>query len=208
MKTNFKEKKLKNTRISVKPYVYNIPSISSVSIRFLILLAVQVFMLLITKSYNAFFVVLTSFIGAVTASIINCYISKEPFYNIMNISIQGLLIGLLLPETYPLPMVFVISLATILVSRLIVFKGINSWINIPALAIIIAWYIGNTFFPQFAITSELLSMRNSSVYLIQNGYFPISSFDTPITAYFNKTIFSKGYHESPKSKSGNFFPEK
>ena len=190
MNTHIKEKKLKNTRISVKPYVYNIPSISSVSIRFLILLAVQVFMLLITKSYNAFFVVLTSFIGAVTASIINCYVNKEPFYNVMNIAIQGLIIGLLLPETYPLPMVFVISFATILVSRLIVFKGINSWINIPALAIIIAWYIGNTFFPQFAITSELLSLRNSSVYLIQNGQFPIYSFDTPITAYLNKTIFS------------------
>ncbi len=190
MINKLKEKKLKNSSISVKPYVYNIPSISSVSIRFLILLSVQVLMLLITKSYNAFFVVLTSFLGALAASVINCYVSKEPYYNIMNISIQGLLIGLLLPEVYPLPMVFVISFATILVSRLIVFKGINSWINVPALAIIIAWYIGNTFFPQFAISSEFLTMRNSSVYLIQNGYFPIYSFDASITAYLNKNIFS------------------
>ena len=118
MINKLKEKKLKNSSISVKPYVYNIPSISSVSIRFLILLSVQVLMLLITKSYNAFFVVLTSFLGALAASVINCYVSKEPYYNIMNISIQGLLIGLLLPEVYPLPMVFVISFATALESTL------------------------------------------------------------------------------------------
>lgn len=190
MNNNFKDKKLKNTRISVKPFVYSIPSISSVSKRILILLSIQVLMLLFTKSFSAFFVVLTSLFGAILASIINYYVNKEPFYNIMNIAIQGLLIGLLLPQTYPLPMVFIISFSTILVSRLIVFKGINSWINIPALAVIIAWYIGNTFFPQFILTSELLNIKNSSAYLIQNGFFPIYSFDTPITSFLNKNIFS------------------
>jgi electron transport complex protein RnfD len=190
MNNKFREKKLKNTRISVKPFVYSIPSISSVSIKFLILLGIQVLMLLLTKSFSAFFVVLTSLIGAVFASLVNYYAKKEPFYNIMSIAIQGIIIGLLLPQTYPLPMVFVISFATILISRLIVFKGINSWINIPALAIIIAWYIGNTFFPEFSLTAELLNIKNSSSYLIQNGFFPIFSFDTPITSWLNKNIFS------------------
>ena len=190
MNKKYKEKKLKNSKISVKPFVYRIPSISAVSIKLLVLLSLQVLMLILTKSYNAFFVVLVSLAGALIAAAINNYISKEPVYNIMSMAIQGLVIGLLLPETYPLAMVFVISFATILVSRLIVFKGINSWINIPALSIIIAWYIGSTFFPQFALNSELLSMRNSSVYLIQNGYFPIYSFDSPITAFLNKNIFS------------------
>ena len=190
MKNKFREKKLKNTRISVKPFVYSIPSISSVSIRLLVLLSIQIFMLIFTRSFNAFFVVLTSFSGAVIASILNYYIKKEPFYNIMNISIQGILIGLLLPESYPLAMVFVISFSTIIISRSIVFKSINSWINIPAIAIIIAWYIGNTFFPQFALNSELLTVRNSSVYLIQSGYFPIYSFDSPITSFLNKNIFN------------------
>lgn len=190
MNNKYKERKLRNSKISVKPFVYRIPSISSVSIRLLILLSIQILMLIFTRSYNAFFVVLLSLAGALIAAVINYYISKEPLYNIMNIAIQGIIIGLLLPETYPLAMVFVISFATILISRLIVFKGINSWINIPVLAVIIAWYIGNTFFPQFALSAELLSMRNSSVYLIQNGYFPIYSFDTPITAFLNKNIFS------------------
>ena len=190
MKNKLNEKKLKNTRISVKPFVYTIPSISSVSIKFLILLALQVIMLLITGSFRAVFVVTVSLTGSIVAAILNYYIKKEALYNIMNIAIQGMLIGLLLPESYPLPMVFVISFVTIIISRSVVFKGINNWINVPAIAVIIAWYIGNAYFPQFAVSSELLPLKNSSVYLIQNGYFPTYSFDSPVTAFLNKYIFS------------------
>lgn len=189
MSNKFNEKKLRKSRISVKPFVYSIPSISSVSIKFLILLGIQILMLLLTKSFNAFFVVLTTMIGAVAAGVINYYVRKEAIYNIMNIAIQGIFVGFLLPESYPLVTAFVISFATILISRSIVFKGINGWINAPAIAVIIAWYIGSIYFPQFALNTELLNMRNSSVYLIQNGYFPIYSFDSPITSVLNKYIF-------------------
>ncbi len=190
MKNLLKEKKLKKSHISVKPFVYSIPSISSVSKRFLVLLSVQILMLLITGSFNAFIVVMTTLAGSIFAAVINYYIKKEPLYNMMNLAIQGILIGLLLPETYPPAMAFVISFTTILISRTIVFKGINSWVNIPALATIIAWYIGGIYFPQFAVNSDLISLRNSSVYLIQNGYFPTYSFDNSITTFFNKYIFS------------------
>lgn len=189
MNNKFREKKLKNTRITAKPFVYSIPSISSVSIRFLILLSIQVIMLLFSGSFNAFLIVLTSLTGSILAGIINFYGRKEPVYNIMNIAIQGLFIGLLLPETYPPSMAFIISFATILISRSLVFKSINGWMNMPALAVIIAWYIGNIYFPQFAVNSELLTVKNPSVYLIQNGYFPTYSFDSPVTAYLNKYIF-------------------
>lgn len=190
MKNHFSEKKLKNTRISVKPFVYSIPSISSVSIRLLILLSLQILMLLFTGSINALIVVMTSLTGAILAAIINYYVQKEPFYNIIYLAIQGILIGLLLPENYPPVTAFVISFSTIVISRNIVFKGINSWVNAPAIAIIIAWYIGNIYFPHFAVNSELLTMKNTSMYLIQNGYFPIYSFDSPVTAFLNKNIFS------------------
>lgn len=190
MKDKFSEKKLKNTKISVKPFVYSIPSISSVSIKVLILLSLQIIMLFITKSYNALIVVMTSLTASIIAAIINYYIKKEPLYNIMLLAIQGILIGLLMPESFPPATAFIISFATILISRSMVFKGINSWVNAPAIAVIIAWYIGNIYFPQFALNSELLTMKNSSVYLIQNGYFPTYSFDSTITAFLNKYIFS------------------
>ena len=190
MKNTFKEKKLKNSRISVKPFVYSIPSISSVSIRVLVLLSLQLIMLLLTGSVKALIIDAVCLTGALTAAAINYYVRKDPLYNIMNLAIQGIIIGLLLPESYPPAMAFVISFATILISRVIVYKSINSWINVPAIAVIIAWYIGSIYFPQFALTPELLGLRNSSVYLIQNGYFPTYSFDSPVTAFLNKYIFS------------------
>lgn len=187
MKT--KEKKLKNAKVSVKPFVYNIPSISAVSIRILILLSLQIFMLFFTKSYSAVIVVLASLLGAIGAAFINHFTIKDSLYNMMSIAIQGIFIGLLLPETFPPFTAFVISLTTIAVSRCIVFKGINSWCNISTLAIIIAWYIGKNYFPDFSVSSSIISLRNSSVYLIENGTFPIYSFDNSATAFFNKYIF-------------------
>ena len=189
MNNSIKEKKLKNGRISVKPFVYNIPSISSVSIRFIILLSLQIIMLGITKSYSALLVILASLLGALAASAINYFVSKEPVFNIMNIAIQGLFIGLLLPEKFPPFTAFVISFTTIAISRCIVFKGVNSWINTATVAVIIAWFVGRAYFPDFAVNNEILSYRNTSVYLLENGTFPIYSFDTSITAFLNKYVF-------------------
>ena len=148
-------------------------------------------MLILTGSFNAFLIVMVSLFASIAAGVVNYYVRKEAFYNIMNIAIQGIFIGLLLPGSYPPVTAFVISFTTILISRSLIFKGINSWINAPAIAVIIAWFVGNSYFPKFAVTSELLSLRNSSVYLIQSGYFPTLSFDSPVTAFLNKYIFSK-----------------
>ena len=189
MKNNSKEKKLKSGRISVKPFVYNIPSISSVSIRFIILLSIQVIMLFITKSYAALLLVGSTLTGAIAAAFVNHFVSHEPDYNFMNIAIQGLFFGLLLPENYPPTTAFIISFATIVIGRSIMFKGINNWLNIASVAVIIAWYIGRKYFPGFSVTAENLSLRNTSIYLIENGSFPIYSFDSTITSFLNKYIF-------------------
>ena len=185
-----KDKKIKKSRISVRPFVYNIPSISAVSIRFIVLLLIQVIMLAITKSYSALIVVLASVLGAVSASVINQFVNKEPFYNITNIIIPGLFIGMLLPETYPPLIAFIITAITIFISRSIVFKGINCWLNIAPLAIVIAWYIGKQYFPPFQLNTGIINLRNPSVYLIENGTFPTYSFDAVITAWLNKYIFN------------------
>lgn len=184
------DNKLKNQLISVKPFVYIRPSISRISLRFIILLSIQVLMLLLTKSFNAFFVVVSSVFGATCAALVNKIITKEPKFQIMAIIIQGLFIGLLLPESYPLVAVFFISFSTLLVSRCLVYKNINSWVNISVVAVIIAWFIGRKYFPSFEMTTSLITLRNSSVYLIQNGTFQISPIDSTITQYFNSTIFN------------------
>ena len=185
-----KEKRLKSGRISVKPFVYQIPSISAVSIRFIILLSIQIIMLALTKSYSALIVTLAAFIGAIAAATVNHFVNKEQVYNFMNIAIQGIFIGLLLPESFPPFTAFIISFATIVISRCIVFKSVNNWLNISTVGIIIAWYVGKIYFPSFEVTSSLLSLRNTSTYLIENGNFPIYSFDSSITSWVNRYIFN------------------
>lgn len=173
----------------IKPFVYARPSISSVLIRFLLLLSVQIIMLLITKSYAAFAVVVSAVLGSACAASISYLTTHEPPFHAMSIIIQGIFIGLLLPENYPLVIVFFISFIALFISISVAFKSINSWINVCAVAVIIAWFIGKQYFPGFTITSDLIPLRNSSVYLIQNGNFPIYEFDGTITNFLNSTVF-------------------
>lgn len=174
----------------IKPFVYFRPSISSVTIRVSILLLLQILMLILTRSYSSVYIVIASVLGAVIAAVINYFLFHEPLYNVINIITQGMLIGLLTPSTYPVVIIFFISLLSIFISRCIVFKSANSWMNIPAIAIIIAWFIGRKYFPSFAITSDIIPLKNSSVFLIQNGVFNIYEFDTSITSFLNSHVFN------------------
>ena len=190
MKYDLKEKKINKSKNSVRPFVYNIPSVSAVSLRFIFLLAIQIFLLILTKSYSALLIITCSIIGALFAAGADYIINREPLYNIPNIIIPGIFIGMLLPETYPPLIALVITAMTIFFSRSIVFKGINSWLNIAPLAIVIAWHIGKQYFPDFLLNTGIINLRNSSVYLIENGSFPTYSFDSSVTNYLNKYIFN------------------
>ena len=182
--------KIKAKQLSISPFLYNVPSISSISIRFLILLSIQVLMLALTQTYSALVVVICSTMGAAAAAAINYLIHKNEAYQIMNMLIQGLMIGLLIPQGYPPVPVFFISFLTLFISRFLIFKSVNSWLNTSALCVIEAWIIGRNYFQNFLISSDLVALRNSSVYMIQNGFFPIYSFDSSITSFLNSTIFS------------------
>ncbi len=185
-----KKNKLKSREISMRPFVYLRPSISEISIRFLVLLSLYVIMLLCTKSYSAFLVVLTSVLGSLCAASLNFLIFKEPPFHAITILNQGLIIGLLLPEHYPVLVVFFLTFFTLFVSRCLIFKSINSWLNIAAVAVIMAWFVGKKYFPSFLVTSDLLAVRNPSVYLIENGIFPIYDFDRTVISFLNEKIFS------------------
>ncbi len=182
--------KIKAHQLAISPYIYNISSISAISIRLLILLALQIVMLTATHSYNALIVVFSAILGSAVAAAINCIIYKNQYYQIMNMLIQGILIGLLIPSTYPPVPVFFITFFTLFFSRFIIFRSVNSWFNMVAFTVIIAWITGHTYFPDFQITRDLLNLRNSSLYLIQNGIFPIYRFDSSITSFLNSTVFS------------------
>ena len=183
--------KLKNTVISLKPYIYEKPSVSAVSLKILILLMLQIIMLVLTKSYNAIIVILCSAVGATLASLIHyLFIRKNQFMIITNL-IQGIIVGMLLPETYPPLTVLFISLITLIIFKYIFEDTENFWINIICVSVLIAYFIGKKYFPDFLITSDLLHTKNPSVQMINNGIFPIYDFDSSVTGYLNTMLFSK-----------------
>lgn len=182
--------KLSKQKTRLSPFFYSQPSITVVSIRVLILLCIQILMLVLTKSFDSLKVVGFSVFGSLCVALLNYFVFKEPSYNIMHLIIQGILIGLFLPSSYPLFIVFVISFFTLFISKCIIFKNLTSWFNPCAVAIVIAWFIGKSYFPQFLVTSDLLSVKNPSVYLIQDGVFPIYNFDRVIVSFLNSKVFS------------------
>ena len=182
--------KLQKKMQNINPLFFIRPSIYAVNIRFLFLLALQYAMLLITKSYDAAIVIGSSTLGGIAAASINFLIFHEKPFHFLNIILQGMVIGFLLPQEYPVVIVFFITFFTLVISRCVLFKSINCWINVCCVAVLIAWFIGRRFFPQFIITSDLVPLKNSSVYLIQNGSFPIYRFDSTITNFLNTKFFS------------------
>ena len=180
------QKKLQN----INPFIYTRPSISAVTVRILILLLIQVVMLLFTKSYDAVIVIGTTTLGGIAAASVNFLIYHEKPFQFLNIIVQGIFIGFLLPQEFPVVVAFFITFFTLIISRCIFFKSVNCWINICCVAVMIAWFIGRQYFPQFIITKDLISLKNSSVYLLQNGSFPIYSLDSTITSFLNEKVFS------------------
>ena len=107
---------LQNKRVSLKPYIYEKPSISAVSLRILVLLSLQIIVLFFTKSYNAIIVISCSAIGSLLASLIHFFLTrKNKFLSLTNL-IHGILIGMLLPQNYP-PLILYILLQLILRHR-------------------------------------------------------------------------------------------
>ena len=189
MMKNSADYKIKRTPLLLKPYFYSKPSISAISIKMLILLSVQVVCLFLTHSFMAIGVILCATIAAGLGGLILYFFRKTQPFTIISIVVQGMLIGFLLPETFPLHTVFILTFVIVIFEQYIFVNCVNCWINIVCLVVVLGWFIGKQFFPDFLITSDLLSVKNPSLYLIQNGAIPLKSFDTAVTDFLNNSVF-------------------
>ena len=106
---NEKINRLKNKKLALNPYVFEKPSLSSISIKLLVLLFLQILCLFFTKSYSALNVIFISLIASVLSSVINVFFNSQRKISTMLVIVQGILIGMFIPENYPLFSVFTIS---------------------------------------------------------------------------------------------------
>jgi len=189
MKNSFD--KLQNKTVSLKPYVYEKPSISAVSLKIMVLLLLQIILLFINKSYYAVIVITSSAFGSLLAGFIHYFFTRHSKFLSYTSLIQGILIGMLLPETYPPFTAFFVSLITLLLFKYVFEDSENFWINIVCVSVMIAYFIGKNYFPSFKLYPDLMNMKNPSVSLINSGEFPIYEFDSALTGFLNNSLLSK-----------------
>lgn len=181
---------IKNSSVVLNPFIYNKPSIFATLLQIIVLLFLQVVCLVLTKSYNAIYVISSSLLASCLVVVISYLIKRKLDFTCLTSLIQGTLFGLLLPESYPVLTVFVISFICLLLSQFLFNNFMNSWVNIVCFAVILAWFVGRDYFPPFLIPSDLLATKNPSISLIQSGCFPIYSFDVSITEFLNNNVLS------------------
>ncbi len=173
----------------VRPFIYKKASLTSINLRILILLLLQIICLFIYKSYSALTVIGSCALASFLVFLIRFLTKKEPVYYVFGSLLQGIFTGMLLPETFPPVIAAFIVFFVMLGVKIISSNPGNVWVNTVAFSVLIAWFIGQSFFPGFLVTSEILEFKNPSLSLIQSGIFTVFKTDSFITGLFNKYVF-------------------
>ncbi len=176
--------------VFLSPFSYLRPSVWTEAYVVIVLLLLQVVMLFVTKSYDSLFIILSSLLASYAVDFINKEKNYKNRFVIIASSIRGLMIGLMLPSAFPPVAVFFISFTVLLINKHILGGFANSWINPVAVTVAIAWIIGMKFFPEISLSDSALQSRNIALALIQDGTFPVNSFDISVTNFLNRRLFS------------------
>ncbi|MGP1496121.1 MAG: RnfABCDGE type electron transport complex subunit D [Treponema sp.] len=187
-------KKEKVKKILVRPFTYLTDSIGEESLKMLFLLFLQVAMLFFTRTYASLFVILSAAMGSVCASLISIYVydafQLEDNFQIPISIIQGIVTGMFIPGDYPPFTVFFVTLLVMLFAKHLFGGFACAWVNPSICAVLVLWIIGSRIFPDFLVTQDLISSRNPSQFMIENGVFPIYKLDPMITEALNNTVFA------------------
>ena len=176
--------------VFLSPFIYLKPSVRFESYIVFFLLMLQVAMLFVTRSFDSLFIILSSLLASFAADFLNTEKSYRDSFAVIAAAIRGIAIGLMLPAGFPVAAVFFITFFVILLNKHTLGGFANSWINPVAITVAICWIIGMKFFPAFSISEPSLQSRNIALSLIQNGTFPLNSFDVSVTNFLNKKLFS------------------
>ena len=184
------------TSVFLHPFRYLRPSVQTEALIFIILLSLHVLLLALTKSYASLVIVGCALLASFCAEFFGTYAHEKiernwtDSFEWLSSAIRGILIALLLPSSFPPVAAFFITFWVLFINARILGGFANSWVNPVAATVAVAWLIGMKFFPEVALSVTELQSRNPALLLIQNGVFPIHSFDVGVTSFLNKRVFS------------------
>ena len=180
----------RNSALTLRPFHYVTPSISTMTISVLCVLAPHLVMLAVTSSFRSLLIILSCVLASFAAEAVDALLVRKRGMNIPVTLLQGILTGMFLPPMYPLVAVFFIVFSVLFVAKY-PFGGIaGSWVNPVAISIVMAYFLGAIWFPTFIISPLYLQSHNASLLLIHDGVFPQCSLDQAVTAFLNGVVFS------------------
>lgn len=194
MKNNRKKQDFCSARKAfIRPFTYIADSVSFEATKMIVLLSIQILLLFISKSYQSLIIMAAAVIASVGAD----FISRKIFTNKLNDDyslviniLQGMITGMLIPQTYSPLTVFCTTLFVMLIVKHF-FGGFSyAWVNPAVFTVVVLWIVGARLFPGYKVNLDILSARNPSQLLIENGVFTQYPFDSEITDAINNSIFS------------------
>lgn len=181
--------KHEKTYLFQSPFVYVSPSFRTMLLAIIAVLLPQVFMLFFTKSYSALLVILAAVSASCLAEFLYGLKKACSVVSVLVAFFQGLVVGFLLPESYPPAAVFLVTFCSMFIGKYAFAGFAASWANPVALSVAIAYILYATPFPTFLTGVSVLSERNAALSLMQRGVLQVSPFDSAITDFINRNVF-------------------
>lgn len=175
--------------LTLTPFYNSKPSIDDSAKFSLLLFLPQLVMLFITKSYNSLIIVFVSILASVLADLINTFLKHSKFRFDFTVILQGLFVGLFVPENYPPVVIFLVVPIVLLLSKYISGGFAFSWVNPAVLSVLFLFFLNSSCFPHFQIPMEYLKKGNLFSNLLADGSYSVMPLDKTITNFLNRTVF-------------------
>ena len=175
--------------LTLTPFFNSKPSVNDGAKVSLLLFVPQIVMLFLTKSYNSLIIILVSILASLTADFIDTCIKHKKFKLDFIVILQGVFIGLFIPQNYPPVSVFLVVPVVLLLSKYISGGFAFSWINPAVLSVLVLFLLNSNCFPNTLISHEYLKNENIFSNLINDGTFSVMPADRTITSFLNRYVF-------------------
>lgn len=177
--------KKKYSKLRLSPFCHIVPSVGSASLGFILVLLPQLLMLLLGRHYDSLVLIFISIIACYAADFVaNRMQHKRVFFD-LNLIIEGLIIGMFIPQSYPPLLLLFIVFVGMLICKYCFGGFAAGWVNPCATIVILAYFMGRSSFPGFLIDNSMLQTSNPAGALFSaNIIEPITS-DFSITSTLN-----------------------
>mgnify|MGYP002623837284 CR=1 FL=1 len=149
----------------------------------------QIAMLFLSGSYKSLALVLAAVLGALASEASSLTKKNGKSLSAAYALLAGTIIGLFFPPDFPAASAFLITFFFLFMSKSIFGSSGSSWLNPIAIAVMGAWFAGQSFFGSFTVFGADLLAKNPSLNLI-DGALLTNGADEKITLFLNDTVFS------------------